>query len=150
MRKLHIAILLVVLAWSVQSVFAARPTGEIKIDLIAEQKVFETDLGNNLVLRVVKDSSVKHRDFGWILEVVQKPYRRNSRNLIYTNPTGTTADKSQIYAWHVAGGEFPNQRVLIVKGHSHKIKIKLINPGVRGVGEDARFVSGKLKISWSS
>lgn len=149
MRRFHIAILLVVLVWSVQSVFATRKSGEIKIDLTEKQKVFVVDIGNDLMLRVVKDSSVAHSDFGWILEVVKKPYRQTSRNLIYTNKTGTTADRSQVYAWHVAGKEFPNHRVLAIKGYSKKIKVDLIDPGVRGVGEDARFVSGKLKISWS-
>lgn len=149
MRKFNIAILLVMLVWGVQGVFASRPTGEIKINLTDKRKVFETDFGNNLVLRVVKDSSIKHRDFGWILEVRYKSSKRNFDNLIHTNPTGTTADKSQVYAWHIANGEFPNHRVLIVKGHTQIIKIDLLNPKIEGEGEDARFISGKLKISWS-
>lgn len=149
MKTFHIALLFIVLFGSVDNIFAAKPTGEMRIDLTSQNKVYETDLGNNLVLRIVKDSSVKHRHFGWILEVRYKPYRTNSSNLIYTNPTGTTADKSQVYAWHIASGEFPNRRVLLVKGHPQKIRIDLINPKTEGRGEDARFVSGKLKVSWT-
>lgn len=150
MKKILFTLLLLVFGFTaLQSINAMKPTGELQIDLTDDRKVVETDFGKKLVLRVLKDSSVEYKDFGWILEVKRKSSKRNLRNLIYTNPTGTTADKSQIYAWQVGSKEFPNYRVLTVKGQPQKIKVELINPVVEGEGENTRFVSGTLKISWS-
>lgn len=148
MKKIQTALFLLVLVFSFQSSFA-KMTGEIQIDLTDQRKVFETDFGTNLVLRVRKDSSVQNRDFGWILEVNYKSSKRDAKNLIYSNPTGTTADRSQVYAWQVGNREFPNYRVLTVKGRPQIIKVTLIDPKIEGEGENARFTSGKLKISWS-
>jgi hypothetical protein len=100
-------------------------------------------------LRVVKDSSVKHKHFGWLVEVVRKPYKRNSPNLIYTNKPGVGADQSQVYAWHVAGGEFPNERQIKVRGFPYSVKISLIDTKTTGKGPGARFDSGTLRISWT-
>lgn len=147
MKKIQTALFLIVLVFSFQSNFA-KPTGGVQIDLTDERKIFETDFGANMVLRVIKDSSVQHRDFGWILEVNYKSAKRGAQNLIYSNPTGTTADKSQIYAWQVGSREFPNYRALTVKGQPQIVKVTLIDPKVEGEGENARFTSGKLKISW--
>lgn len=131
------------------SQLAARPTGNFHVDLTDERRIFQTDFGTNMVLRVVKDSSVQHRDYGWILEVYRKPFRNGARNLIYTNKTGTTADRSQFYAWQVNSREYPNYRVFLVGSTGQMIRAELIQPRVEGTGENARFVSGKLQISWT-
>lgn len=132
-----------------QNVHAQNDSKSLTIDLTGKQKVYTQNIDKNLLLRIVKDSSLKHKDFGWIIEVVKKPYRRNSRNLVYQNKTGTTADLSQVYAWHIGNNEFPNRRKLKVKGYPLNVKINLVNARTKGENENSRFVSGKLKISWN-
>lgn len=144
---IYIALLSILLS-AVQIADARENANELTIDLTSRQMVFTRDIGADLMLRVVKDSSVNYRDFGWILEVVKKPHRKNSRNLIYQNRTGTTADLSQIYAWHIGDRDFPNVRYLKIKNNPVRLKINLKNPKVKGTGPDARFVSGKLTITW--
>jgi hypothetical protein len=148
MKKIIYIALFSVIFFVGQSVNAQTNSGKFTIDLTGKQKVYTQSINKDLLLRVVKDSSVKNKDFGWIIEVVKKPYRKNSRNLIYQNKTGTTADLSQVYAWHIGNGEFPNSRTLKAKGYPLIVKIKLINPKTKGEAENAKFVSGKLQISW--
>lgn len=148
MRKIIYIALFSVVFFVGKSVNAQTDSGKFTIDLTGKQKVYTQSINKDLLLRVVKDSSVKNKDFGWIVEVVKKPYRRNSRNLIYQNKTGNTADLSQVYAWHIGNDEFSNQRKLKVEGYPLTVKINLINPKTKGENENSKFVSGKLQISW--
>lgn len=149
MRKLIYIALFSVVLFIGQSVNAQTNSGTFTINLTANQKLYTQDINNDLLLRVVKDSSVNNKHFGWIIEVVKNPYRRNSRNLIYQNKTGNTADLSQVYAWHIGNDEFPNRRRLKVKNYPLSVKINLISPKTKGEAESRRFVSGKLQISWN-
>jgi hypothetical protein len=126
----------------------AQSSGSVSVSLTDKRKIITRSINKNLLLRVVKDSSIKHKHFGWLVEVVRQPYRRNSRNLIYTNPAGVGADPSQIYAWHITENEFPNEREIKVRGYPYSVKISLINGKTAGNREDARFVSGTLQINW--
>jgi hypothetical protein len=128
------------------SVKAQTASEIITIDVTSKKKVFTRNIGKNLLLRVVKDSSVKNKDFGWLIEVVKKPHHKKSENLIYQNKTGTTADASQIYAWHVSSGEFPNERELQIKDFPYSVKILLVDSKTVGEGPDSKFISGKLKV----
>ncbi|HYP53022.1 MAG TPA: hypothetical protein VEQ42_05750 [Pyrinomonadaceae bacterium] len=82
------------------------------------------------------------------MEVVRVPYRRDSRNLLYHSRRTLGAHPSQVYAWHVASGEFPNERVLDVWGRPLSERVELIEPLTEGGGPDARFVSGEIRITW--
>ncbi len=144
MKKLIFIAVLMTFLFAIQSAYA----NELTINLTSSQKVYTQAIGKGLLLRVTKESSVKHKNFGWIIEVVKKPYRKNSRNLIYQNKTGTTADLSQVYAWQVGHGDFPNKRNLLIKNYRLNIGINLIKPKTKGENENAGFVSGKLKITW--
>jgi hypothetical protein len=147
MKNKYSVLILIILFCNGQFLFA-KSSGEITINLTEKRKIHEVQINKDLILRVVKDSSVKHKDFGWIIEVIRKPFRKNSRNLIYQNKTGTTADLSQIYAWHIGSLDFPNDRKLKIMGYPLTVKINLLNPKTKGEGPDARFVAGKLKIIW--
>lgn len=121
----------------------------ISINLTDKQKLFTRDIGKELLLRVVKDSSVSQEHFCWNVEVVRKPYDENSTNLIYTNKTGTTADPSQICAWQISEQYFPNEREIEVRGYPYTIKISLVQPKAEGKEADSRFTSGSLEITWT-
>ena len=142
-------IYLLMIICAVQIASVAAQTNGITINLTSGKKVYTRSIDKTLSLRIVKDSSVENKDFGWLVEVVKKPYRKTSENLVYQNETGTTADASQIYAWHISSGEFPNERELNVKNYPYAIKISLVEPKTAGEGPDAKFLSGKLKISWT-
>ena len=131
-----------------QRVAAGGRGGTLSFDVTDARSVITRDMGGNLLLRAVKEKSVSQEHYGWRVEVVRKPYRRSSRNLLYHSRRTLGAHPSQVYGWHVASGEFPNERELDVWGHPVTVKLTLLNPTVRGAGPDAAFVSGTLKITW--
>ena len=133
---------------SAQRAPAARPNGTLTFDVTDGRRVITRAMGGNLLLRVVKEKSVSQEHYGWRVEVVRQPYRRTSRNLLYHSRRTLGAHPSQVYAWHVATAEFPNERELDVWGYPITVRVTLIDPTVEGVGVDARFASGAIKITW--
>jgi hypothetical protein len=132
-----------------RSAYAAGLKGQgMSFRLTDKRRVITRDIGGGLLLRVVKERSTSQQDFGWRVEVVRKPYLRSSRNLLYHSRRTLGAHPSQVYAWHVTTGEFPNVRVLGVWGRPVNIRIELIDPVAEGVGPDGKFVSGEIRISW--
>jgi hypothetical protein len=127
----------------------AQSSGSVSVSVTDNRKIITRNIDKNLLLRIVKDSSVKHKHFGWLVEVVRKPFKVGARNLIYTNNPGVGADRSQVYAWHVAGNEFPNEREIKVRGYPYSVKISLIDAKTAGSGPNARFNSGTLQVSWT-
>ena len=127
----------------------AQSANSLTIDVTSGKSLFTRSISKKLMLRVSKDRSVENADFGWIVEVVVKPYKKSSRNLIYSNETGTTADLSQIYAWQTEENGFPAVREINVRGFPYKVKIQLKDTVTEGIGPGAKFVSGKLEISWT-
>jgi hypothetical protein len=123
--------------------------GELSFGVTDGRKVIARDMGAGLLLRAVKERSVTREHFGWRLEVVRKPYRASSRNLLYRSRRTLGAHPSQVYAWHVTSGQFPNLRDLDVRGRPITVRVELVNPVAEGDGPDARFVSGELKIIWT-
>ena len=150
MRKYSLFIFILML-FGFQNIKAQNnQSNTLLIDVTSNQKVISRSIDKNLLLRVVKESSALQKNFGWRLEVVRKPYRINSANLIYHKKMATGSDPSQIYAWHISDNYFPNEREIKVRGYRFVVKIKLINCKTEGSGPDARFISGKLKVSWHS
>lgn len=131
------------------AVARSQTANTLSINLTDKRKLFTRNISKNLLLRVVKDSSVSQEHFCWNVEVIRKPYRQNSANLIYTNKTGTTADASQVCAWQVGDQYFPNEREIEVRGNPFVIKISLLQPKTEGTEADAKFTSGSLEISWT-
>jgi hypothetical protein len=127
---------------------AAERSGLLTFGVTDGREVITRDLGRGLLLRVVKERSVSREHFGWRVEVVPRPYRRSSRNLLYESRHTHGAHPSQVYAWHVTSRHFPNDRELDVRGHAITVRVELINPVAEGDGPDARFVSGEIRVSW--
>lgn len=115
-----------------------------------ERKLITRDMGGGLLLRVVKEMTVGQTHYGWRVEVVRKPYRPSSRNLLYYSRRTLGAHPSQVYAWHVATGQFPNVRELEASTTPVSVRVELINPVAEGEGAESRFVSGEVRISWAS
>jgi hypothetical protein len=131
-----------------QSRAAGERGGLLTFSLTDGRKVIARDMGRGLLLRVVKERSVSQEHYGWRVEVVRKPYRRSSRNLLYHSRRTLGAHPSQVYAWHVTSAEFPNERALEVLGYPVTVRVTLINPVAEGAGADGRFVSGTIRITW--
>ena len=122
--------------------------GELTFSVTDARAVITRDVGGGLLLRAVKERSAAQEHFGWRIEVARKPYRRNARNLLYHGRRTLGAHPSQVYAWHVTSGEFPNVRELPVEGRAVVVRVELINPSAEGRGPDSKFVSGELRLSW--
>jgi hypothetical protein len=151
MKKVLLLIAIVLCGGSIgfaQTADGERRGGVLAFDVTDGRKVITRDMGRGLLLRVVKERSVSQEHYGWRVEVVRKPYRSSSRNLLYHSRRTLGAHPSQVYAWHVTSGEFPNERALEVWGYPFTVKVTLINPVAEGTGSDGRFVSGTLKITW--
>jgi hypothetical protein len=151
MKKVLLLIAIVLCAGAVgfaQSVNGRRPSGTLAFEVTDGRRVISRDMGRGLLLRLVKERSVSQEHYGWRVEVVHKPYRRSSRNLLYHSRRTLGAHPSQVYAWHVTTGEFPNERELDVMGYPVAVRVTLINPTTEGTGPDGRFVSGTIKITW--
>ena len=126
-----------------------KPSGRLSFSVIDRRKVIAREIGENLLLRVMKASSIKQQDFGWNVEVVEKTSNKSSfRNLLYHSPQWHGPHPSQVYAWHVGARLFRDERELEVRGHSYVVRIVLVNLVVEGEGLDRRFISGKILVSW--
>ena len=151
MRTYPLSIFILMLLFGFQNIKAQNnQSNTLLIDVTSNQKVISRSIDKNLLLRVVKESSASQKNFGWRLEVVRKPYRINSANLVYHKKMATRSAPSQIYAWHISDNYFPNEREIKVRGYRFVVKIELINCQTEGSGPDGRFISGKLKVSWHS
>jgi hypothetical protein len=151
MKKVQLLLTIILcacVAISARTEAAWQPAGTLSFDVTDGRSVITRDIGRNLLLRVVKDRSVSQEHYGWRVEVVRKPYRRDARNLIYHSRRTLGAHPSQVYAWHVDSGEFPNVRNLNVQGYPLTVRVELAQPVVAGTGADSGFVSGKIRITW--
>jgi hypothetical protein len=123
--------------------------GAVSLDLTDKRSVVAWDIGGDLLLRAVKVVDAAGRGYGWDLEVVRKPFDPNSsENLLYQSREWHGPHPSQVEAWQIGQKYFPKERELDVRGYPYTVKIDLLNPGIKGTGPDAQFVSGSLKISW--
>ena len=148
MKIALMAIMSVLLLPAVSAAQRRQQGGEVSFSLTDKRQVITRAFGGDLLLRVVKDRSTTREDFGWRVEVVRRPYRRSSQNLLYHSRRTLGAHPSQVYAWHVTSGQFPNVRELPVEGRALVVRVELINPVAEGAGPDSRFISGEIKISW--
>jgi hypothetical protein len=121
-----------------------RPDEALSFSLTDGREVITQDINENLLLRVIKDSS----GGGWDIRVVNKPSNINSENLLYHSVDWHGPYPSQIYAWQVVEKYFPNERQLHVRGYDYDVKISLKNTVTDGQGRNARFVSGSVYILW--
>jgi len=119
-------------------------SSSITIDLLDDRVMLSRVIAPELVVRLVNVGGSEHQ--GWEVEVLRRPVSVDSRNLIHSAPHGP--DLSEVFAWHVAERHFPDERIIDVRGYPITVTIQLIDPRVTGKGPDARFVSGRLRVSW--
>ncbi len=132
-----------------QTTRRALPGSAIIFSVTDERKVIAREIGDQLLLRVVKERSATQEHFGWRVEVVRKPYRPSLRNLLYHSRRTLGAHPSQLYAWHIAAQHFPNERELEVWGRPLVVRVELLEPVVEGSDGESKFVSGKIRITWA-
>src|SRR3712207_653803 len=119
MRRFLLLAALVVCASAAASAQGRGRAAELSFSVTDERKVITRDMGGGLLLRAVKESSAGRRHFGWSVEVVRKPYRRASRNLLFRRGETHGAHPSQVFAWHVGARQFPAERELEVSGRPY-------------------------------
>jgi hypothetical protein len=148
MRRFLFLAALVLCASAAASAQGRGQAGELSFGVTDGRRVITRDMGGGLLLRAVKESSAGHRHFGWSVEVVRRPYRRTSRNLLRRRTDTHGAHPSQVFAWHVGERQFPAERELEVSGRPLTVVIALVNPSVEGEGPASRFTSGEVRITW--
>lgn len=151
MRKAGVLLAIILSAVAAQGQTGAKvkSEGELSFGVTDARRVITGEVAPGLLLRAVKERSATQEHFGWRIEVVRKPpYRKDMRNLLYHGRRTLGAHPSQVYAWHVTSGHFPNVRELPLEGRALVVRVELINPSAEGSGSDSRFVSGERKISW--
>jgi hypothetical protein len=88
-------------------------------------------------------------EMGWNVQVTRKPIRQKSSwNLLFHSLQWHGPYPSEVYAWHVSEHYFANERTLDIRGYPYRVRIALVNPIVEGERSQARFKSGKVRISW--
>jgi len=117
----------------------------ITVDLLDNRRVVSRVISSALLLRL-ENTSAGNAHQGWQVEVLRRPVTIDSRNLVYEALHGP--DPSDVEAWHVAEKQFPNQRLLDVKGYPITIRIQVVDPRISGKGPDAQFISGRLRVRW--
>lgn len=124
--------------------------GSIVIDLSDNRRTITRKIDKNLVLRIIKDPSVEHENFGWVVEINRRSVKPSSDNLIYTNKFGEGADASQVSAWQFTEpeSEFTAHRRFKVRGAPYIVEIDVIDPQGAGKATGSEFLSGQLRVSW--
>lgn len=124
--------------------------GSVVIDLTDSRRTITRKIDKNLVLRIIKDPSVEHENFGWVVEINRRPVKSSSANLIYTNKFGEGADASQVSAWQFTepDSEFTAHRKFKVRGAPYIVEINVIDPQGAGKATGSEFLSGQLRVAW--
>ena len=117
----------------------------VTIDLLDRRDTLSRAMTPQLLLRL-ENLGDPNDHAGWVVKVLRQPVSIDSKNLIHNAPHGP--DLSDVQAWHVAEKQFPNERVIDVRGYPITVTIRLLDPQVTGKGPEARFVSGRLRVSW--
>jgi hypothetical protein len=143
-RKVCIIYLITLLLVGSNAMAQLRSDESLSFNLTDKRDMITHDINGNILLRVIKDKS----GLGWDVQVVKKPINLNSLNLLYHSLDWHGPYPSQIYAWHVAKKYFPNERYLQIRGYPYDVIISLTNASVDGYGNNLRFVSGSVTISW--
>jgi hypothetical protein len=121
----------------------SRPERSFSFELADSRAAVYRDIGRDLLLRVVRV------DMGWSVQVSRRPAGRHSSwNLLFHGLRWHGPHPSDVYAWHVTGSYFSNERALAVRGYPYEVRIILTNPVVEGEGVQARFKAGRVQISW--
>jgi hypothetical protein len=143
MRKIVLTAIVVSLLQNLIAEAKQKPANSFSFDLVDSRNVIYRDLNKDLVLRVVKD------EMGWNVKVTRKPINQQSSwNLLYHSLKWHGPYPSEVYAWHITERYFRNERTLNVRGYPYEVRIVLTNPMVEGEGSQARFKSGRVRISW--
>ena len=145
---MKIRLLILIFACSVISAFGQQ--GSVVIDLTDSRRLITRRIDKKLVLRIIKDPSVDHENFGWVVEVNRRPVKPSSENLIYTNKFGEGADASQVAAWQFTEpeSEFTAHRRFKVRGAPYIVEFNVIDPQGAGKAGGSEFLSGRLQIVW--
>lgn len=99
---------------------------------------------NKKLLLVARPDS----DEGLDIEAVDAHSGPAPLNLLYHSKDWHGPYPTQVYAWQVAEGYFPNSRWVCVRGYPIEVHISIEHPTVKKGGEEAVFAGGKLVVAW--
>ncbi len=122
--------------------------GTVRFEVTDARQRIEHEIDSRLLLRVSRVPHVRLANFGWVVEVLERPVGENAVNLLYHSLSWHGPYPTDILAWHAGAQVFPDNRVLRVQGHPYEVRITLSNITVRGSGENKEFVSGSVEVSW--
>jgi hypothetical protein len=125
--------------------FAAnsQPDGMFDLPLPYRGDEIRKQINDKLVLVASPES-----DEGLEIEVVDPRGGPEAVNLLYHSEEWHGPYPTQVYAWHVAKGYFPNSRWVCVRGFAVEVHITLKHPKVSKVASVPVFQNGKLIVAW--
>lgn len=153
MRRLGCVVLLAMLLRSGLPVVSLEAktwpeSGVVRFGVTDPREKFETQIDDRLLLRIVRMPHVRVKEFGWTVEVVERPGDVGSPNLLYHSLAWHGPYPTDIMAWHEGERLFPRQRVLRMQGFPFEVRILLRDIATGGVGANKEFVSGTVEVSW--
>lgn len=121
----------------------AAADGAIELPLPYRGDEVRRQIGEKLLLVARRGS-----DEGLDIEAVEAPAGPDSVNLLYHSEKWHGPYPTQVYAWHVARGYFPDSRWLCVRGYPTEVHVTIEQPKVKEVGDVAIFQGGTLVVAW--
>jgi hypothetical protein len=121
----------------------ARADGVVKLPLPYRGDEVRRQINAKLLLVVSPES-----DGGVDIEAVEPHAESGAFNLLYHSDEWHGPYPTQVYAWHVAKGYFPNSRWVCVRGYPVEVHITIEHPKVKEVGDEAVFQGGTLVLAW--
>ena len=118
-------------------------SGALAIDLRDPRAQVSQNIDDGLLLRLVSQG-----DHEWEVQVVARPPGEFPENLLYHSTQWHGPYPTQIFAWHVATGRFPHERLLCVRGRPYELAVRLKDVQTQGTGADAHFVRGAVEVEW--
>jgi hypothetical protein len=117
--------------------------GVIELSLPYRGDEVRRQINETLLLVASPDS-----DEGLDIEAVEAHAGPDSFNLLYHSEEWHGPYPTQVYAWQVAEGYFPNSRWVCVRGYSVEVRITIEHPKVKKVGDETVFHGGTLVVAW--
>jgi len=127
------------------NVFADEPgaDGVIELPLPYRGDEVRRQINENLLL-----VASPYSDEGLDIKAVKAHAGQDSFNLLYHSEEWHGPYPTQVSAWQVAEGYFPNSRWVCVWGYPIEVHITIEHPKVKKVGDEVVFQDGTLVVSW--
>ncbi len=123
-------------------------SGVIRFGVTDPRERIERQISEGLLLRIIRVRHARLKEFGWSVEVVERPGEGGSPNLLYHSLAWHGPYPTDVMAWHEGERLFPSSRAIRVQGFLLQVHIRLRDIATSGEGENKEFLSGTVEVSW--